>query len=102
MDPLGFIWFHLYTVRVTDLYGSIRPSPENIILPKQAKIDFHLPQQPVTKRQLDKMIARYVVEEMLPLSTVESVPFRALVSKIPVNSFFKCVFYIIIFQSNVK
>merc|ERR1712208_97039 len=31
MDPLGFIWFHLYTVRVTDLYGSIRPSPENII-----------------------------------------------------------------------
>ena len=98
MDPLGFIWFHLDPKSTTSSTTSNTDGPP----PKQAKIDFHLPQQPVTKRQLDKMIARYVVEEMLPLSTVESVPFRALVSKIPVNSFFKCVFYIIIFQSNVK
>ena len=28
MDPSGFIWFHLYTVRVTDLYGSIMTFPK--------------------------------------------------------------------------
>ena len=28
MDPSGFIWFHLYAVRVTDLYGSIMTPPK--------------------------------------------------------------------------
>ena len=32
------------------------------------------------------MIARYVVEDMLPIATVESVAFRELVSKIPVKA----------------
>lgn len=37
----------------------------------------------MTQEQLNKLIARYVVENMQPLSTVESPALRQLVSKIP-------------------
>ena len=50
---------------------------------KQAKLDFSGGQTLVSKTELNKIIARYVVENMLPLSTVESESFRALVAKIP-------------------
>lgn len=49
---------------------------------KQAKLDF-AGQTLVSKAELNRIIARYVVENMLPLSTVESESFRALVAKIP-------------------
>ena len=37
-------------------------------------------------REERSLVAEYVVEDMLPLSTVESPAFRKLVSKIPVRS----------------
>ncbi len=50
---------------------------------KQATLDFS-GQQQVTKAELNTLIARYVVENMLPLSTVESESFRAILAKIPI------------------
>lgn len=41
--------------------------------------------QSVSRSQLNRLIARYVVDDMLPISTVESAAFRGLVSKIPVK-----------------
>ncbi|KAK0137463.1 putative AC9 transposase [Merluccius polli] len=52
--------------------------------PKQQKIDFTTPHV-LSQTELNKGVARYVVEDMLPLSTVESASFRELVSKIPVR-----------------
>nr|XP_055057217.1 uncharacterized protein LOC129441571 [Misgurnus anguillicaudatus] len=52
---------------------------------KQAKLDFTSPVQKVSEGELKKMIAGYVVEEMLPLRTVESPSFRLILSKIPVS-----------------
>ena len=37
----------------------------------------------VNKRKLNKLVAGYVVEEMLPISTVESPTFRKIINKIP-------------------
>uniref|UniRef100_A0A8D0A2Q6 HAT C-terminal dimerisation domain-containing protein n=1 Tax=Sander lucioperca TaxID=283035 RepID=A0A8D0A2Q6_SANLU len=51
---------------------------------KQATLDFS-GQQQVTKAELNTLIARYVVENMLPLSTVESESFRAILAKIPIR-----------------
>ena len=48
--------------------------------PKQQKIDFS---QTVTKKEINKLVAGYVVEDMRPLSTVESKSFRKIISKIP-------------------
>lgn len=39
----------------------------------------------MTKAELNTLIARYVVENMLPLSTVESESFRAILAKIPIR-----------------
>uniref|UniRef100_A0A3Q4HE36 HAT C-terminal dimerisation domain-containing protein n=1 Tax=Neolamprologus brichardi TaxID=32507 RepID=A0A3Q4HE36_NEOBR len=52
---------------------------------KQSKLDFSSPQTSVTVTQteLNKLIAMYVVENMLPLSTVESDSFKSLIAKIP-------------------
>uniref|UniRef100_A0A3B4FFG1 Uncharacterized protein n=1 Tax=Pundamilia nyererei TaxID=303518 RepID=A0A3B4FFG1_9CICH len=51
----------------------------------QSKLDFSSPQTFVTVAQteLNKLTARYVVENMLPLSTVESDSFKSLLAKIP-------------------
>ncbi|XP_040191844.1 uncharacterized protein LOC120924995 [Rana temporaria] len=48
---------------------------------KQATLDFS-GQHQVTKPELNTLIARYVVENMLPLSTVVSESFRAILAKI--------------------
>uniref|UniRef100_A0AAQ4QFC3 HAT C-terminal dimerisation domain-containing protein n=1 Tax=Gasterosteus aculeatus aculeatus TaxID=481459 RepID=A0AAQ4QFC3_GASAC len=40
--------------------------------------------QPISQAELNKLIPRYVVDDMHPLSTVESVAFRQLISKISV------------------
>uniref|UniRef100_A0A3B4AKI6 HAT C-terminal dimerisation domain-containing protein n=1 Tax=Periophthalmus magnuspinnatus TaxID=409849 RepID=A0A3B4AKI6_9GOBI len=57
---------------------------ENISTPsKQTNLDFSGGQQHATQSELNRLIARHVVESMLPLSTVESESFRALVAKIP-------------------
>ena len=52
---------------------------------KQPRLDFtRTAVQPISQVELNKLIARYVVDDMHPLSTVESVAFRQLISKIPV------------------
>uniref|UniRef100_A0AAZ1WYK7 BED-type domain-containing protein n=1 Tax=Oreochromis aureus TaxID=47969 RepID=A0AAZ1WYK7_OREAU len=51
---------------------------------KQAKLDFTSAAQKVSEGELKKMIAGYIVEEMLPLHTVESPSFRCILNKIPV------------------
>ncbi|KAL4001427.1 interleukin 8 [Sarotherodon galilaeus] len=51
---------------------------------KQTKLDFTSATQKVSEGELKKMIAGYVVEEMLPLRTVESPSFRCILNKIPV------------------
>lgn len=52
---------------------------------KQLKLDFSAPasQKLVTQTELNGMIGRYVVENMLPFSTVDSDSFGALIGKIP-------------------
>lgn len=49
------------------------------------KLDFTAPatQKLVTQTELNGMIGRYVIENMLPLSTVDSDSFRVLIGKIP-------------------
>uniref|UniRef100_A0A8C6TNZ0 BED-type domain-containing protein n=1 Tax=Neogobius melanostomus TaxID=47308 RepID=A0A8C6TNZ0_9GOBI len=51
--------------------------------PKQQKLQFHHHQ--VSKQELDKRVALFVVEEMLPINTVESPTFRKILSKIPIT-----------------
>lgn len=53
-----------------------RPPP-----PKQQKLDFGA--KPVSGEELKKLVGQYVVEEMLPLNTVDSPSFRAIINKIP-------------------
>ena len=53
---------------------------------KQTTLDFSgQHQQQVTKAELNTLIAGYVVGNMLPLSTVESKSFRAILAKIPIR-----------------
>ena len=49
--------------------------------PKQQKLDFGA--KAVSGGELKKLVGRYVVEEMLPLNTVESPSFRAIINKVP-------------------
>lgn len=49
--------------------------------PKQHKLDFSA--KAVSGGELKKLVGRYVVEEMLPLNTVDSPSFRAIINKIP-------------------
>ncbi|KAL4007318.1 hypothetical protein ACER0C_001170 [Sarotherodon galilaeus] len=51
---------------------------------KQTKLDFTSATQKVSEGEVKKMIAGYIVEEMLPLRTVESPSFRCILNKIPV------------------
>ena len=85
--------------------------PDGATPSKQPKNDFFKSPH-VTQSQLNRLIARYVVEDMLPIATVESVAFRELVSKIPVkavkagpqcrktfsNNTKTCIFIVIIFK----
>lgn len=47
---------------------------------KQLRLNFHQ----VTKQEVDKLIASFIVEEMLPINTVDSPTFRKILSKIPI------------------
>ncbi|XP_049428832.1 uncharacterized protein LOC125886567 [Epinephelus fuscoguttatus] len=53
---------------------------------KQQKLDFSAPPKTTTQTELYALVDRYVVENMLPLSTVESDSFRAITAKIPVKA----------------
>ncbi|KAG1925936.1 zinc finger BED domain-containing protein 1-like [Pimephales promelas] len=48
---------------------------------KQQKLDFGA--KPVSGGELKKLVGQFVVEEMLPLNTVDSPSFRAIINKIP-------------------
>uniref|UniRef100_A0A8C2E8A6 BED-type domain-containing protein n=1 Tax=Cyprinus carpio TaxID=7962 RepID=A0A8C2E8A6_CYPCA len=51
---------------------------------KQQKLSFEHKVLPTSKSEINKLVASYVVEEMLPLSTVESLSFRKILCKIPI------------------
>ncbi|XDV45301.1 hypothetical protein PO909_013419 [Leuciscus waleckii] len=51
---------------------------------KQQKLSFEHKILPTSKSEINKLVALYVVEEMLPLSTVESLSFRKIICKIPI------------------
>ncbi len=81
---------HANMTLVAAAAANLTPSPNaasegnGATLLKQATLDFS-GQQQMTKAELKTLIARYVVENMLPLSTVESESFRAILVKIPVR-----------------
>uniref|UniRef100_A0A8C6TVL0 HAT C-terminal dimerisation domain-containing protein n=1 Tax=Neogobius melanostomus TaxID=47308 RepID=A0A8C6TVL0_9GOBI len=55
--------------------------------PKQQKLELSASQQkPMTQAEVNRMIGRYVVGRMLPLSTVEDDSFRAIIAKIPTKA----------------
>lgn len=55
--------------------------------PKQQKLSFFwYAIMPLEPREIRRLVTEYVVEDMLPLSTVESPAFKKLVSKIPVTN----------------
>ncbi|KAL1252091.1 hypothetical protein QQF64_019887 [Cirrhinus molitorella] len=61
-----------------------RRSDMNEQPPKQQKLSIEHKVLPTSKSEINKLVASYVVEEMLPLSTVESLSFRNIISKIPI------------------
>uniref|UniRef100_A0A3Q4MWI7 HAT C-terminal dimerisation domain-containing protein n=1 Tax=Neolamprologus brichardi TaxID=32507 RepID=A0A3Q4MWI7_NEOBR len=58
-------------------------SAESPTPPKQQKSDFGA--KPVSDEELKKLVAQYIVEEMLPINTVDSPSFRAIIKKIPTS-----------------
>uniref|UniRef100_A0AAZ1XEJ3 BED-type domain-containing protein n=1 Tax=Oreochromis aureus TaxID=47969 RepID=A0AAZ1XEJ3_OREAU len=58
-------------------------SAEGPTHPKQQKLDFGA--KPVSDEELKKLVAQYIVEEMLPVNTVDSPSFRAIIKKIPTS-----------------
>lgn len=52
--------------------------------PKQQRLDFSLAKA-VSPREINELVAGNVVEEMLPLSTVESPSFCKIINKIPMT-----------------
>lgn len=57
------------------------PSPT-----KQQKLDFSRPTPTVSGEDLNKLVAGYIVEDMLPISTVDSPSFRRIIEKIPTHN----------------
>lgn len=51
--------------------------------PKQAKLFSSLGAQQVTQNEMNRLVAGFIVEDMLPLSTIESPRFRKILDKIP-------------------
>lgn len=51
---------------------------------KQRKLD--LSSKPLSGAELTRLVGQYVVEEMLPVNTVDSPSFRAIISKIPTSN----------------
>uniref|UniRef100_A0A3Q4GWT6 HAT C-terminal dimerisation domain-containing protein n=1 Tax=Neolamprologus brichardi TaxID=32507 RepID=A0A3Q4GWT6_NEOBR len=61
-------------------------SAEGPTPPKQQKLDFGA--KPVSDEELKKLVAQYIVEEMLSINTVDSPSFRAIIKKIPTSKEF--------------
>ena len=51
--------------------------------PKQAKLSSSLGARQVTQNEMNRLVAGFIVEDMLPLSTIESARFRKIIDKIP-------------------
>ena len=66
--------------------GDLEPvtASTSAIINKQPTINFAGSNR-LHPREVRKLVAEYVVEDMLPLSTVESTAFRKIVGKIPVR-----------------
>ena len=62
----------------SDAQAECMPTPT-----KQPKLDFQ--QVTLTKAEMNRLVASYIIEEMLPVSTVESSSFRNILSKIPIT-----------------
>lgn len=60
------------------------PGDESTGQSKQQKLNFSRPHM-LEPREVKRLVAEYIVEDMQPLSTVESPAFRKIVSSIPVN-----------------
>uniref|UniRef100_A0AAZ1X2X1 BED-type domain-containing protein n=1 Tax=Oreochromis aureus TaxID=47969 RepID=A0AAZ1X2X1_OREAU len=58
-------------------------SAEGPTPPKQQKLEFGA--KPVSDEELKKLVAQYIVEEMLSINTVDSPTFRAIIKKIPTS-----------------
>ena len=53
---------------------------------KQQRLDFSRDKSVVSGEGLKKLVAGYIVEEMLPISTVDSPSFRRIIEKIPTKN----------------
>ena len=72
------------TSTTDDSSSSTRKEGHGAKSSQQQKLDFSaLQQKPMTQAEVNRMIARYVVTNMLPLSTLEDDSFRAIIAKIP-------------------
>uniref|UniRef100_A0A3B3SME0 BED-type domain-containing protein n=1 Tax=Paramormyrops kingsleyae TaxID=1676925 RepID=A0A3B3SME0_9TELE len=69
-------------VRLVEKAGSVPDTDSDSSFPatKQLRLDFS--SQLVSGENLKKLVAAYIVEEMLPISTVDSPSFRGLIDKI--------------------
>lgn len=66
---------------------------EQLTPPKQAKLLSSLGAQQVTQKEINRLVAGFIVEDMLPLSTIESPRFRKILDKIPATLHFLFPFY---------
>uniref|UniRef100_A0A3B3SK52 BED-type domain-containing protein n=1 Tax=Paramormyrops kingsleyae TaxID=1676925 RepID=A0A3B3SK52_9TELE len=73
-------------VRLVEKAGSVPDTDSDSSFPatKQLRLDFS--SQLVSGENLKKLVAAYIVEEMLPISTVDSPSFRGLIDKIPTRN----------------
>uniref|UniRef100_A0A3B3QXA7 BED-type domain-containing protein n=1 Tax=Paramormyrops kingsleyae TaxID=1676925 RepID=A0A3B3QXA7_9TELE len=73
-------------VRLVEKAGSVPDTDSDSSFPatKQLRLDFS--SQLVSAENLKKLVAAYIVEEMLPISTVDSPSFRGLIDKIPTRN----------------
>lgn len=73
------------TTKLTDQVPTAKDTGEGGPRPsKQRKLDFGV--KPVSGAELNRMVGHYVVEEMLPVNTVDSPSFRTIISKIPTSN----------------
>uniref|UniRef100_A0AAZ1XY96 HAT C-terminal dimerisation domain-containing protein n=1 Tax=Oreochromis aureus TaxID=47969 RepID=A0AAZ1XY96_OREAU len=76
-------YFSLKEIKGKNLYVKCNLCPGTKCFSTSVTSNSNLTKPAQTMTELHKLIARYVVENMLPLSTVESDSFKSLLAKIP-------------------